>query len=114
VVYRFSLKGTATGSGLVGANVYLRHGEDADEELAEYVTFTGDFASVPHAVTFGTPVDVRVVMMCDAVLHRKQTGESACRFTLTLESIDVLDASMRPVPGAAIRSESGTAYAATP
>lgn len=111
VVYIFSLDGAASGSGLVGANVYLRHGEDDDEELAEYITVSGEFASKPHAVTLGEPVPVRVVLVCDAAMSAGQKGESAARFTLQLRGIRVYDRAMRPVSGTKLTSASGTAYA---
>lgn len=110
VIYTFALRGAASGAALVGANAFLRHGTDDDEELAEYVTVSGEFASVPHEVTFGTPVDVRAVLACEALLTRGQSGESSCRFTLTLSEIRVFDSEKRPVEGFRARGASGTMY----
>lgn len=110
VMYSFALKGSGSGAGLGSAHLFVHHGDDADEELVEQATASGEFKTVAHRFRYGVPFDMRVVLLCDAQLQRGQSGEAACGFTATLRSLEVFDSAMKAQGGIEVKAASGTAY----
>ncbi|MBS0196871.1 MAG: hypothetical protein JSR77_08940 [Planctomycetes bacterium] len=110
VVYKFKLDGAATGSGHAGAHLFLNHAGSPDDELAEEITVSGEFASSPRPVNLGKPFEFRVMLLSDTRLVAGQRAEAACRFEATLQGIQVFDRDMRPISGVRLRSASGKKY----
>ncbi len=110
VVYKFKLDGAATGSGHAGAHLFLNHAGSPDDELAEEITVSGEFASSPRPVNLGKPFEFRVLLLSDTRLVAGQRAEAACRFEATLQGIQVFDRDMRPISGIRLRSASGKKY----
>jgi hypothetical protein len=114
IVYTYTLSGAASGPSEAGAHLFLHHASDPDEELAEDVTHSGSFDSLPHQFTFGASFETRAVLDSLATLAQGQTGDGVCQFDGALTGIAVFDADMRPIGAFTIVSESGTEYPVVP
>lgn len=111
IVYTYSLTGSAEGEE-ADAHLFLRHSGDPDEELAEEVTQSIVFDSLPHHVTFGAPFETGVSMLVAAPLMQGETGSAFADFSAgaALTGVRVFDEQMRPLSGWTIESQSGTPY----